>query len=138
MRLVTFSLLGTTLLCVAAVRAAMEPASHGVGTGSMDGEELLKCVHEIMERTRRVEVPTDADRLFYSHSRYFGRQWAADYLLSRKFRIKYFQIPKSGSTGVRRRMSTQFDVRPPPPSLTPNIVQQPAKGASTLPVQRPE
>jgi hypothetical protein len=116
MRLVTFSLLGTTLLwtllCAAGARAAMEPASHTVGTGSMDGEQLLNCVRSVMKRTRHGEVPTDVDRLFYSHSRYFCRQWAADYLFSRKFRIKYFQIPKSGSTAIRRRMSMQFDVRP--------------------------
>jgi hypothetical protein len=114
MRLVSFSLLlGTTLLCAAGARAAMEPTSHGVGTGSMDGKELLKCVHSVMERARHGDVPTDADRLFYSHRRYFGRQWAGDYLFSRKFRIKYFQIPTSGSTAVRRSMSMQFDVRLP-------------------------
>jgi hypothetical protein len=77
----------------------------------LEGEVLLKCVRSVMERTHHGDEPTQADRLFYSHPRrYFGRYWGADYLVSHRHRIKYFQIPKSGSTAIRSRMSFQFDL----------------------------
>ena len=63
-----------------------------------------------MARTRHGDEPAITDRLFYSHRNRFNRLWAADYLLSKQYRIKYFQMPKSGSKAIRAKMSEHFKI----------------------------
>jgi len=68
-------------------------AGGGVGrrTRSLEGEPLLQCVRSVMERTDHGDKPTENDRLFYSHRRYFGRHF---YLLSRRHGIQVLPGPQ--------------------------------------------
>ena len=64
-----------------------------------------------MARTRHGDgKPASTDRLMYSHHNRFARSWAGDFLLSHQYRIKYFQMPKSGTKAIRAKMSEQFEI----------------------------
>jgi hypothetical protein len=90
--------------------AGTGPAALAAGATlqASEGEQLLQCVSSVMARTRHGDEPAITDRLFYSHRNRFNRLWAADYLLSHPHRIKYFQLPKSGSKAIRAKMSEHF------------------------------
>jgi hypothetical protein len=77
---------------------------------SDEGLRIMQCVHSVMARTRHGDEPTPDDRLLYSHRRHFNRAWAADYLLSHEYRIKYYEMPKCGSKAIRQKMSLQFEI----------------------------
>jgi len=90
------------------------------------GEDIIACLRGKLKRYR-LDSRTQS---FWYAKKSFDRAWAGDYLLSMRHRIKYFQLPKSGSKLMRTVMMRWFGV---PYNATPEMRRLPG---NTLPENR--
>jgi len=107
------TLLGVLLLCGGAAGVVVPTPHRADDTEDSEGAALLRCVRSVMERNAHGDKPTHADRLFYSHRRYFNRIWGADYLVREKIhevKVLYsFESPPTDSPRSRE-ISTKVGV----------------------------